>query len=188
MKSFGLILALVAAPLLADEKPTPPPAEPLSFSEVVPVEGASAAELYNRGKVWFAKAFVSSNNVLQVQDKEAGTLVGKGSHSYEPNTMMGSACSRGHLGFTVTVQLKDGRYRYEVSDFTHTGTPCTGVPGGINFGTVTTTAAPPDVEGLTKGGREKMWKHLKDKSTETSGSLTKTLKEAMQKPAKDDNW
>jgi len=48
-----------------------------SFTEVVPVEGVNADELYFRAREWFSRAFRSSNNVLQMDSKERMTLIGK---------------------------------------------------------------------------------------------------------------
>lgn len=194
-----LVAAALCALTLAQATPPPSTAtpapeqsaqaapEPVAFSEVVPVEGASAADLYNRAKLWFAKAFVDSNRVLQVQDKEAGTLVGKGAFQYEPNVLMNSSVIRGTVRYSVTVMVKDGRYKYVITDFVHEGTEKMGF--NATFGLVTTAPHPPDVSGTSKGVREKVWKHLKDVAEEQAKSLSKSLKEAMAKPgAKDDAW
>ena len=85
--------------------------ESMEFSSVVQVDGVNASDLYVRAKIWFADSFVDSKNVLEVEDKDAGILIGKGSIAYEPNVYMSSGLIRGHIRFTIKVMVKDGRYK-----------------------------------------------------------------------------
>ena len=83
------------------------------YSGIVPVKDVSADKLYIRARSWVAKAFVNSQKVIQMEDKEAHKLILKGS---------GIISNRGHYFFcTITIQAKDGRYRYEISDFIFQG-------------------------------------------------------------------
>ncbi|MEO6324342.1 MAG: DUF4468 domain-containing protein [Thermoanaerobaculia bacterium] len=184
-------------PTLAPSSQTNPPAlkaeqvEPLSFPEVVKVEGATASELYNRGHVWFAKAFRSANNVLQLQDKETATLVGKGGFTYEPNVFIGHLCIGRTVHFTITLIAKDGRYKYTVTDFIHEGPlPAACVAGAYVIGVLTTAEDMPDIgRGTSKSWRAKVWKHLKQRAKEETDTLVRSLKESMQKPAQGgDDW
>ena len=160
----------------------------LAFSEVVEVKDASAKELYTRAKVWFATAFVDSKAVLEVQDKEAGLSIGKGSFTYEPNIFMSSSLIRGHVTFSVSVSCKDGRYKYSFSDFTHHGSMLRS-QGPIDFGLMTTSETCPPVSGTSKGMREKVWKHLKDVSTAKANALTVSLKHKLAQPIDGkDSW
>lgn len=50
----------------------------ITYTEVVNVDTSlSKLELYSRAKEWFAKAYNSSQNVIQIEDKESGKIVGK---------------------------------------------------------------------------------------------------------------
>lgn len=155
--------------------------EPLSFAEVVAVKDASTSELYTRAKLWFSTAFVDSKNVLEVQDKEAGVLAGKGSFSYEPNIFMSSSLIRGRVTFSISIIFKDGRYKYSLSDFTHHGSSLRS-QGPINFDLITTTEACPPVPGTTKDMRETVWKHLKEVSTAKANALVQSLKSKLAQP------
>ena len=160
----------------------------IAFSEVVAVKDASATELYTRAKVWFTTAFVDSKAVLEVQDKEAGLLVGKGSFTYEPNIFMSSSLIRGHVTFSVSVSFKDGRYKYSFSDFTHHGSTLRS-QGPIDFGLITTSETCPPVSGTSKGMREKVWKNLKVVSTAKANALTASLKRKLAQPIDGkDSW
>ena len=88
----------------------------VAYAEVVPVENATQAELYARGKVWFAQNFKSAKDVIQADDKQAGILVGKGWQEVRVAGAMGTAVPQ-KLNYTIRLALKDGRYRYELTDF-----------------------------------------------------------------------
>lgn len=64
---------------------------PLEFSEVALVQNVKAEELFKRAKEWLVTTLLTSNEVLQVVDKENGILIGKGSITYKPDTFMGKA-------------------------------------------------------------------------------------------------
>lgn len=77
----------------------------------------SKDDLYVRANEWMAKAFVSSKDVIQMQDKQAGKIVGKAvimvhtpSHTDE------------EVGYTITIDAKDGKYRCILSNFIHKST------------------------------------------------------------------
>lgn len=90
------------------------------FTEVVAVEGAQSDELYFRAREWFSKAFKSSNKVLQMDSKERMTLVGKGSIEVPPGSSFGpKKDAAGFVHFTLAIYLKDGRYKYEITDARH---------------------------------------------------------------------
>ncbi len=79
------------------------------YSEVIPIEGVSSDKLYIRARSWVAKTFTNSQKVIQMEDKEAHKLILKGA---------GIISNDGKFFFyTITIQAKDGRYRYEISNF-----------------------------------------------------------------------
>ena len=82
-----------------------------TVQEVVPVEGVSAKDLFSRGRAWVATTYLSANDVVQLTDADAGRLIAKGQTSI-PWTMI-----RLLVWHTVTLEVKEGRYRVTVSDF-----------------------------------------------------------------------
>ena len=91
------------------------------YEGVVEVPG-SKDDLYNRAKVWFADAFKNTNYVIGAQDKEAGTLTGKGNFEYSFNSMMQvkkknqSYATTNKADFTIKVFVKDNKYKYMITD------------------------------------------------------------------------
>jgi hypothetical protein len=91
----------------------------ITYSEVVQVDSVDSRELFVRARSWFAHTFISAQNVIQLEDKEAGRIIGKGVFAIADNvdnpTVMNVHVS-GTVDFTVEVLTKDGRYKYIISD------------------------------------------------------------------------
>jgi hypothetical protein len=85
------------------------------FSEVVSVDSNSkAAELYERGRRWVVDAY-KSKDVVQLEDKESKELIVKG--TFWVHWRAGILLIGIHIEHTLRLQFKDGRYRYEMSNF-----------------------------------------------------------------------
>jgi hypothetical protein len=97
--------------------PTDSASGKIAYQAVVMVPGASKAELYSRAREWVATEFRSAKDVVQMDDKEAGKLVARG---FVPKRI-GSVSARPSAGNqfwrTIKIYVKDGRYRYEITDF-----------------------------------------------------------------------
>lgn len=89
------------------------------YSEVIQVEGASQNDLYVRSKQFFAEAFKSANHVIQMDEKDAGIIMGKGSAKVYISNF--GATSSFVVNFSIKLQSKDGRFKYELYDFSHDG-------------------------------------------------------------------
>jgi hypothetical protein len=192
---FCLLAVFLAASAYAQQPTTPaatpaatPTPGPLQFQEVVTVEGVTRDQLYNTALAWFPEAFRSGKDVLQVQNKDAGTLVGTGTEKYEPVVFIGSACTRGVLRYRVTVEVKDGRYRYTIDGFTHEGggPACRG--DGISWGLLTTNPVSPSMKGFSSGMEQQMWADMKKKATALAETLSKSLREHLAKAASEKPW
>jgi hypothetical protein len=86
------------------------------YTGVVPVAGATKADLVSRAQEWGARAFVDSKAANQVIDKEAGTLLYHGKISSTKSGGFGDGGTT--FGFTLAIYVKDGRYKYLVDEFT----------------------------------------------------------------------
>lgn len=93
----------------------------ITYSEVITVDSSTTKnELYSRGREWFAKAYKSSTDVLQMDDKESGKIVGKALMQVY-HKALGSNYKSGYINYTISLYLKEGRYKYEITNFHHTG-------------------------------------------------------------------
>lgn len=114
MKGLMILLAfLFTFVIVASDTPKLPTnlKGQIQFQEVVQVPDTPAPELYSRAQLWMAKTFVSGKDVTQLNDKENGTVLLKG------NTMVHFGMGYTRIGFTLLLEIKDGRYRYTLSDF-----------------------------------------------------------------------
>ncbi len=174
-----LIIILVNSSLYAQNKP-------ITYTEVVTVEG-SKDELYNRAEVWFATTFVDANEVLQIEDKEKGQLVGKGRMQFNPKGLMSQVIA-GDISYIVKIFIKDGRYKYELTNFIHKSNSLT---NPSSLGLITTGEY--DIDMGSKRANKwyaKWWVEVKDAIPPTAERIVVGLKDAMSKPAEveNDNW
>ena len=93
----------------------------ITYAAVVPHPTASAAELYTRGKLWFATPVYAGRVVLQADEPEAGVLQGTGWR--QVRMLVNSTWYFPKLLYTVKLAVKQGRYRYEVTDFRFESAP-----------------------------------------------------------------
>lgn len=93
----------------------------ITYSEVVTVDSlTSKQELYSRAREWFAKTYNSSKDVVQMEDKESGKIIGK-AITQVYYKMLGMDHEHGHINYTITIAVKDGKYKYEITDLHHKG-------------------------------------------------------------------
>ncbi len=98
----------------------------VTYQEIVKVDGVNKDELYVRAREWFALTFKSSKDVIQMDDKAAGKIIGKGSS--EGSTKYRMLTMDYWLNYTVSITVKEGRYRYEITDFVIENKPSQYVP------------------------------------------------------------
>lgn len=79
----------------------------VAYDSVVAVEGKTAEQLYNAAKEWLARTYGDSKEVIQV-DQPNDKIIGKGVFRDTDGT---------HLSYVFLLEFKDGRYKYEVTDF-----------------------------------------------------------------------
>jgi len=99
---------------------------PYSFKEIVNVDSTlKKDQLFSKAIEWFALTFKNSNAVLKMQDKENGVIIGKGSflwsYEYPPkyvsNLPKPMPIYQSWVSFTIKINVKDGRFKYELLDF-----------------------------------------------------------------------
>lgn len=68
----------------------------------------SKQELQVKAKMWMANAFKDAKEVIQLDDKEAGEVIGKG------NVLIGYMSQR--CKFTIKISTRDNKYRCQIYD------------------------------------------------------------------------
>ncbi len=153
----------------------------LTYEEVINVENASKDELYNRAKIWFVNSFNSSNDVIQMDNKEDGQIIGKAIFIYKPSMLQQSEQSKGPVKYTFSVFLKEGRYKYEVTNFIHE--PNGNSYGTLSVGLITPSEKFPDTNAKQQGLRNKIWIDLKQQIQQNIEPLISSLKKQMSIPS-----
>ncbi len=103
------------------------------FSEVVKVDSADKAELFIRAKSFFSNTFKSGKDVLQLEDKENGIIMGKALVGLcDGQEGISSGCY--NMFFSLKITVKDGRYKYEIYNITFRTEPSyPSFPEGLAF-------------------------------------------------------
>ncbi len=85
------------------------------YTEVVTVAAANQAELYKRVEHWFNTFYKNPASTIQSQDAATGSIVGKQT-IYVYNEVNGKKNQYGQVKYTITVDVKEGKYRYKIDD------------------------------------------------------------------------
>lgn len=158
---------------------------PLKFEATVKVDSTiSQSELFVQAKNWLFKTFNNSEAVIQVEDKSAGQIAGKGVFKYNAPKWWGGGTegAGGHVRFSIQLFFKDGKYKYIISDFTHEP------KSDKSFGIITDSASPPMKSHMgSKKRAELIWNDLQSKVELESEVLINSLKESM-KSKQNNDW
>ncbi len=94
--------------------------QPLKFEGVEELgNNITADKIFTQAHIWVAENFKDANSVVQVADREAGVIVGKGFFEIYVQETKRINAYYGSIYFTMKVQVKDGRFKYEFYDFRH---------------------------------------------------------------------
>jgi hypothetical protein len=86
------------------------------YYQVVSKPDLPADTLFNRALYFFKTAYPQSALKLAVADKEKGTFSGSGNFLVSKKTLLTSH-EDGSVTYSIRVDVKDGKYRYWLSDF-----------------------------------------------------------------------
>lgn len=118
MKPYLLMLMLCLAFKTQAQKSIEAAGNYYSYTGVIKVDTSlNATQLYSVGFEWFANIYNNSRFVIQMQDKEAGIIIGKALFTTHVNLglMVGS---RDYItNYTIKLSFKNGRIKYDIYDF-----------------------------------------------------------------------
>jgi len=150
--------------------------EPLSFEKVIKVDSVSKNDIYSKIKEHFILKY-KSTVFFKTDDRETGLLVKKEYFDFYKKGFF-YTCYCGKISVLITIQVKDGRFKVQLSDFLHE-------PNGMcGLGIITTG----DLVGGTINGKSfdnPVWKDLQEKAKIIGDNL---LFEFENLKLKTDNW
>ena len=95
----------------------------ITYTDVVVIDSITEpTKLFSIAREWFAKSYNSSNHVIQMEDKENGKLIGRATIPVTYTGSFNTHWEGGYIDYTIALYFKQGRYKYEISDFIHHGT------------------------------------------------------------------
>lgn len=106
------------------------------FKEVVSATG-NKQQLYNKAKEWFISNYNSGKDIIQLDDPANGKIIGRAPFSFQsmPATSGDLNIYNNTLWYRITINVKDGAYRYIITDFDvkyHNEEPILALEGVLN--------------------------------------------------------
>lgn len=83
----------------------------LTYTQVIDCPGKTKDQLYVILNYWFTSTFNDANSVIQLNDKEAGCIIGKGYMAKVASHMGGSNIYNVNLSPIIKVDIKDSKIR-----------------------------------------------------------------------------
>jgi len=144
---------------------------PFEF-ELIDTVNASKNELYIKAAEWLANSFKSAKSVIEMQDKEAGKIVGKGTNDYISESLFNTITH--HINFTFTIDVRDSKYRIRITNFVDDGYSYQHPQFGNSYGMGNLNRAVKPT-----GYHKQDWEKAKDEAMQTSLRLLSSFKIAM---------
>ena len=162
----------------AQSLPVDPDTHLITYSEVIETPGVSKNDLYLRANTWFTRTFKSAKSVLELQDKEAGKLIGKGLIPVIIKVPIMGATDAGTVATTITVFCKDGKYKYVIDNLSHERPYGANTQQWVDVGAL--EKEKPE-SGMMKRPSKKEWNDIKENVDKDLKALAADLKKAMAK-------
>jgi Domain of unknown function (DUF4468) with TBP-like fold len=116
---FLTILAFM--PLLGFAQKDPIDTARFYYSEIVEQHGASATTLQSRARVFLSEVFKDGRAAITLDDTASGVIIAKGIIVPVVKNFYYGTNNYGYVHFTTKLQFKDGKYKFEFSNFEHEG-------------------------------------------------------------------
>lgn len=157
----------------------------LDLVEVVPVEGVSADDLYNRAEMWISQAFKNPDRVVKYKNKESHQLILNPETPFRYSKLSGSEGVKGPIAYTIKINTREGRYRLEITDCYHKAAI-------YGFGLLTTDSVllEPKHKGITLKWQQNVWTELLATMRKEMAIISASLKAAMVIPdsSQSEDW
>ncbi|QIX61857.1 DUF4468 domain-containing protein [Hymenobacter sp. BT18] len=189
MKLLVLLLLLFPTASFAQTWQNPLPLDStthqITYSGVVQVAGATQSELYSRAQEWLLGSFKTGKSSIVTQDAASGRLIAEG---FSPLFLTQAGLALEHrLWRTIKVEVKDGRYRYELANYAISRVPVNAqqpeAPGKTSLETMYDPAR--SVYMTKKGQPKPALLKATESIDEVSRQQVEALKQAMQQSKKD---
>lgn len=152
---------------------------PLLYTEVIKVDSNIFKNiLFERARAWLNDKFRNYKEVSQIQDKESGELSIKGIlFTHYLNSMAGSGAYC-NVRFKLSIWVKDGRYKYEFTDYND---ECFVASGSYYSLGILTNREVFKEKGFAKKYLNDLWIEVKYQTDKETNEMISSLKAEMSK-------
>ena len=138
-------------------------------------------DLYKPIRVWISKTFIDSKSVIQMDDKDLGKIICKGVIPVDgTKNFLGSPVGDDYVYFTLTVDIKDYKYRLVFDDIFHKA----GHYSGSHSGGDLCNDKPKNGGALEFS--IKRWNKIQEKIASIINSYFQEIKDEIEKNSSDD--
>lgn len=119
--AFTLLLLVPSLIFAQKTKPTAPvlpidtETSMVSYNNVIDATGVSQKEMYARAIKWVKEFYPIPSSVFQVQDSINMKIVCKGKFDAKKTLKNGTQQTAERILYNLTIQFKEGRYKYEIT-------------------------------------------------------------------------
>ncbi|MGB6038164.1 MAG: DUF4468 domain-containing protein, partial [Cryomorphaceae bacterium] len=89
-----------------------------NFSDVIELSESTQEALFKRAKLWLVSTLKSGDSMVELNEKGLDQLVGTGNIYLDEIELGGRVLTQNKLNFKFIIYCKEGRYKYEVNNFT----------------------------------------------------------------------
>ena len=172
----------------------------LTYDSVLVFEGKPKDKLYSLSKLFVVQAFKDSKEVIQLEDKENGVIIGKGNFSHQfsnPRFNCNRETGKGIVEFTLKIQVKDGKIKVTMTDFNHSPDRVTpygysySIPNKVNLGMIykdKSYSTDEDEDNGIDKCKADIYKDILSQSFEIYKTMLEKLKVEFSKEIKSEDW
>ena len=170
MKNLILLISCIAFIDANAQKTLPKdPNGKITFTEVIQVKELSKDQLYSKANKWFSDNYKSSS-AIELESEEAGKMESKG--IFKVYKIPGESDKAGGIYYKISVETRDGRYKYTITNFVHKD-------HAHNVGSGGKLEREEPLSGYAELPEE-VWGSIKDQAYEQTTVLIESLKKGMQ--------
>lgn len=159
--------------------------EKLAFEKVIKTDSVGKNKIYTELINWITENYKSTDKVIQVESKEDGLITVNGIIKYSPKKIA-HLCYEGFINYSILFQIKDNRFKVELTNFTHSVKP--GNSQSCELGLITDAEIISE-KGLQKAANNQNWKDLKETINSFSNNILGSIETSVLKQLQTtDDW
>lgn len=93
----------------------------IAYSDIIKFDSFAKDDIFIKANEWFVNVFNSADNVIQLNSKEDGVIIGKGFSKLTSKPSAVYVTSK--LYYTIKIEVKEGRYKYSIYDIYYLAYP-----------------------------------------------------------------